>query len=170
MAKAPSGDLQIVLLHEQHDRANFTCGVESLDRYLKTQAAQDVRRKANGVFVLGERADPARILGYYTLCAMTISQGEVPDAARKSIPRYPLVSATLIGRLAVAKDRQGKKLGAVLLADALRRAFDSAGTVGSSMVIVDALDEGAAGFYAAHGFVRLPDSLRLVLPIRVAGG
>ena len=116
-----------------------------------------------------EVGEPARILGYYTLCAMTIAQGDVPQNARKHVPRYPLVSATLIGRLAVAKDQQGRRLGAVLLADALQRAFDSAGTVGSSMAIVDALDESAAGFYAAHGFVRLPDSLRLVLPMRLAG-
>ena len=101
---------------------------------------------------------------------MALSQGDVPEAARKHIPRYPLVSATLIGRLAVSQDRQGQRLGAVLLADALRRAFDSAGTVGSSMVVVDALNESAAGFYAVHGFVRLPDSLRLVLPMRLAGG
>lgn len=85
-----------MLLHEQHDRGSFTCGVESLDRYLKTQAGQDVRRKANAVFVLVERDDPARILGYYTLCAIGIAQGEVPEAARKDIPRYPLMSATLI--------------------------------------------------------------------------
>jgi len=38
------------------------------------------------------------------------------------------------------------------------------------MVVVDAVDESAAGFYAAHGFVRLPGSLRLVLPMRLAGG
>jgi len=170
MATRPSGDLHIRPLDEQHDRIGFACGVESLDRYLKTQAGQDVRRKANAVFVLSERDQPARILGYYTLCAMALSQGEVPEAARKHIPRYPLVSATLIGRLAVSKDRQGQSLGAVLLADALRRAFESASTVGSSMVVVDALDEAAAGFYAAHGFVRLPDSLRLVLPMRLAGG
>jgi predicted GNAT family N-acyltransferase len=97
-------------------------------------------------------------------------QGDVPEAARKHIPRYPLVSATLIGRLAVATEQQGQRLGAVLLADALQRAFESASTVGSSMVVVDALDEPAAGFYPAHGFVRLPDSLRLVLPMRLAGG
>jgi hypothetical protein len=35
------------------------------------------------------------------------------------------------------------------------------------MVVVDALDDGAAAFYAAHGFVRLPESLRLVLPMRL---
>jgi predicted GNAT family N-acyltransferase len=170
MAKQPSGDLRVVLLDEQHDRSSFTCGVESLDRYLKTQAGQDVRRKANAVFVLSEVGKPTSILSYYTLCAMAVFHGDVPETARKHTPRYPLVSATLIGRLAVAKERQGQRLGAVLLADALQRAFKSAGTVGSSMVVVDALDDPAAGFYAAHGFVRLPDSLRLALPMRFAGG
>lgn len=149
-----------------HDRGSFTCGVESLDRYLKTQAGQDVRRKANAVFVPSPEAEPQRVLGYYTLCAMAIAQGEVPEGARKHLPRYPLVSCTLIGRLAVAKDQQRQRLGSILLADALHRAFKSASTVGSSMVIVDVLDEAAAGFYVAHGFVRLPDSLRLVLPMR----
>jgi GNAT superfamily N-acetyltransferase len=170
MAERPSGDLRIVLLEKGHDRAGFTCGVDSLDLYLKTQATQDVRRKANAVLVLSARDEPDRILGYYTLCATALSQGDVPEAARKHVPRYPLVSATLIGRLAVAQDRQGQGLGAILLADALLRASESASTVGSSMVIVDALGEPAAGFYAAHGFVRLPDSLRLVLPMRLVGG
>jgi hypothetical protein len=101
-----------VLLGEQHDRSSFTCGVESLDRYLKTQAGQDVRRKANAVFVLSEVGEPARTLGYYTLCAMAVSQGDVPETARKHIPRYPLVSATLIGRLGVATEHQGQRLGA----------------------------------------------------------
>jgi GNAT superfamily N-acetyltransferase len=160
-------DLAIAPLGDAHDRAGFTCGVESLDRYLQTQAGQDVRRRANGVFVLTDKAAPDRVLGYYTLCATALPPGEVPEAARKHIPRYPLVSATLIGRLAVARDRQGQRLGAVLLADALRRALASAETVGSSMVVVDALDDGAAAFYAAHGFVRLPESLRLVLPMRL---
>ena len=158
-----------MLLGEEHDRGGFSCGVESLDHYLKTQAGHDVRRKANAVFILSAVDEPTRVLGYYTLCAMAISQGDVPEAARKHVPRYPMVSATLIGRLAVAKDRQGQRLGAILSADALQRAFESASTVGSSMAIVDALDETAAGFYAAHGFVRLPDSLRLVLPMRLAG-
>jgi predicted GNAT family N-acyltransferase len=169
MAKPPSADLSILPLGEHHDRSGFTCGVESLDRYLETQAGQDVRRKASAVFVLGSERAPERVLGYYTLCAMAIAQGEVPEAARKHIPRYPLVSCTLIGRLAIAKDQQGQRLGSILLADALIRAFESASVVGSSMVVVDALDEAAAGFYAAHGFVRLPDSLRLVMPMRQAG-
>ncbi len=39
-----------------------------------------------------------------------------------------------------------------------------AAIVGSSMVVVDALSERAGRFYEAYGFIRLPDSLRLVLP------
>jgi hypothetical protein len=71
---------------------------------------------------------------------------------------------------AIPKERQGQRLSAVLLADALLRAFDSVSTVGSSMVVVDAPDDAAVGFYAAQGFVRLPDSPRLVLPMRLAAG
>lgn len=159
-------DLRIEALESHHDRTSFTCGVDSLDRYLRSQASQDVRRRANGVFILVGQDSPGVVLGYCTLCATSLQQGDVPIAARKHIPRYPLVSATLIGRLAVAQARQREGLGAVLLADAVRRAYASAGTVGSSMLIVDAINDRAAAFYEAHGFVRLPDSLRLVLAMR----
>jgi GNAT superfamily N-acetyltransferase len=157
-------DLKIEPLGSHHDRAGFICGVESLDRYLKTQASQDVKRMANGVFILTGRDKPNAILGYYTLCATSLAPGDVPLPARKFVPRYPLVAATLIGRLAIARESQGKGLGTLLLADALRRAYASAGIVGSSMVVVDAISEQAATFYEATGFVRLPDSLRLILP------
>jgi GNAT superfamily N-acetyltransferase len=160
-------DLKIEPLGSHHDRDSFSCGVDSLDRYLRTQASQDVRRKANGVFILVEPEKPKTVLGYYTLCATGLVQGDVPAAARKHAPRYPLVSATLIGRLAVSEARQGERLGAMLLADAVRRAYASASTVGSSMLVVDAINERAAAFYEGNGFVRLPESMRLVLAMHV---
>ena len=167
MAAPRPADLRVEPLDSHHDRGGFSCGKDSLDRYLKTQAGQDVRRKANAVFILIGPAEPARILGYYTLCATALAQGDVPEAARRHVPRYPLVSATLIGRLAVAQESQGLGLGALLLADALQRAVWSADTVGSSMVVVDALDDRAAAFYRAHGLVQLPESHRLILPMRL---
>ena len=100
--------------------------------------------------------------GYCTLCATGLPQGDVPTTARKHVPRYPLVSATLVGRLAVSAARQGERLCALL-----RRAYASASTVGSSMLVVDAINERAAAFYEGNGFVRLPDSMRLVLPMLV---
>ena len=166
MASA-QGDLLIEPLGPQHDRRSFSCGNDSLDGYLRTQAGQDARRKAAGVFILAERANPGAVLGYYTLSSASIAQGDVPVAARRHVPRYPLVAATLIGQLAVAEARQGQRLGAVLIADAVRRAWHTASTVGSSMLIVDAIDDRAATFYEANGFVRLPDSQRLVLPMHL---
>jgi ribosomal protein S18 acetylase RimI-like enzyme len=157
-------------LGKQHDRAGFRCGVESLDSYLKTQASQDMRRKANAVFVLVPQKFPEKIAGYFTLCAYGLAPGEVPEEARKHIPRYPQVSATLLGRLAVSVEHQGQGLGGILLAEALRKACENAAVVGSSMVVVDAIDERAARFYRAHGFIRLPESMRLVMPMRTIGG
>jgi predicted GNAT family N-acyltransferase len=77
-----------------------------------------------------------------------------------------MVSATLLGRLAVSKEFQGQGLGSILLAKALGKSYENADQVGSSMVVVDAIDERAARFYAAHGFIQLPESMRLVLPMR----
>jgi GNAT superfamily N-acetyltransferase len=153
----------------RHDRASFVCGAPTLDQYLKTQAAQDMRRKASAVFVMVALDAPAQIAGYFTLSATALAQSEVPTAARGHVPRYPLVSATLIGRLPVAKERQGQGVGAMLLALALRKACDNADVVGSSMVVVDAIDERAVHFYEAHGFTRLPDSMRLIIPMRSIG-
>jgi hypothetical protein len=46
-----------------------------------------------------------------------------------------------------------------------RRAYGSESTVGSSMLVVDAINERAAAFYEGNGFVHLPDSMRLVMPM-----
>jgi GNAT superfamily N-acetyltransferase len=112
--------------------------VESLDNYLKTQASQDMRRKANAVFVLVPERAPGTIAGYFTLCACGLAPGTIPEEASKHLPRYPQVSATLLGRLAVTVELQGRGLGSVLLAEALRKAYGNAAVVGSSMVVVDA--------------------------------
>lgn len=163
-------EIRVQILSRDHDRNRFTCGVSSLDRYLKTQATQDLRRKANAVFVMVRTDEPVRIVGYFTLCAFAVEQGEVPEAAQKYLPKYPLVSATLIGRLAVDSSEQGLGLGRKLLASALQKAYENADVVGSSMVVVDAIDERAAKFYSAHGFFRLPESMRLVMPMRAIAG
>ncbi len=113
-----------------------------------------MRRSANAVFVLVRPDAPNNVVGYFTLCAYTFEPGAVPDEARKHSPRYPLVSATLVGRLAVCAAHQGRGIGAMLPVRALRVAYASAAVIGSPMGVVDAIDEHAASFYAAYGFIR----------------
>lgn len=165
MERALGSEYRVVALAARHDRSAFSCGVESLDAYLKTQASQDIRRKANAVFVMVTPRTPDQIVGYFTLCAYTLNQGAVPDAARRHVPRYPLVSSTLIGRFAIATAYQRRGIGSVLLACALQIAYENVSVVGSSMIVVDAIDESAARFYESHGFIRLADAPRLVLPM-----
>ena len=167
MEDAPSNNLAVRPLEAGHKRQEFTCGEASLDCHLTSQAGQDARRRAAGVFVLVDATAPDEVLGYYTLAALSLAHGDVPESARQRLPRYPQVSVTLVGRLAVAEVRQGQGLGAVLLLDALGRCYATAATVGSSIIVVEAIDARAAAFYAAFGFLRLPDSGRLIFPMHL---
>lgn len=161
---------ELQTLGRLHDRQGFNSGVDGLDRYFKAQASQDVRRRANAVFVLVRPARPTFVVGYFSLCATGLLPEDVPENIRKHLPRYPSVSATLLGRLAVTEAEQGRGVGSAMLVRALRLAWQNVDVIGSCMVVVDALDERAAGFYEAHRFERLPDSLRLILPMRTLDG
>lgn len=41
------------------------------------------------------------VAGYYTLSLTSVNLAELPEQVARKLPRYPLVSATLLGRLAV---------------------------------------------------------------------
>jgi len=91
----------------------------------------------------------------------------LPPETTKKLPRYPVIPAMLIGRLAVATKYRGQWLGRALVADAAMRA-NSFG-IGAFALIVDAKDETAAAFYRANGFLRIPDETRrLFLPMATA--
>ena len=131
------------------DRAGFWCGVEPLDRYFHHQAGQDMRRRM-AVCVIAMEIGTETIAGFYTLAAADISVTEVSEAMTKRLPRYPTLPAARLGRLAVDQRFQGRKLGAALLSDAVRRAARA--EIAVHAMIVDAKDEGAASFYRHHGF------------------
>ena len=82
-------------LSAAHDRDGFTCGVSALDRYLREQASQDVRRRIGNCFVAIDHETRA-IAGYYTLAASSVPVAELPDTETRRLPRYPVLPATLI--------------------------------------------------------------------------
>ncbi len=149
-----------------HERAEFSCGSEPLDRYFKTQVSQDIRRHVANCFVAVE-ASTATVAGYYTLSAASIAISELPPATVKRLPRYPTIPAVRIGRLAVGEPFQGRGLGAALLADALGRAIAS--DVAAFALLVDAKNEQAVSFYKHHGFEQFESQPRtLFLPLATA--
>lgn len=154
-------------LGKQHDRSAFSSGVEPLDRYLREQAGQDARRHVAVPFALCEGRSNT-VLGYYTLSALSVDVGTWPEELAKKLPKYPLVPATLLGRLAVDSHLRGKGAGEHLLMDALRRALEASRQVASVAVVVDAKDDGAVSFYRHYGFIGFLDQPhRLFLPMAV---
>lgn len=157
-------------LSKQHDRSAFSSGIEPLDRYLREQARQDARKRVAAPFVLCE-GKSNQVLGYYTLSALSIDIGAWPDDVAKKLPKYPLVPATLLGRLAIDARLRGKGIGEHLLIDALRRALAASREVASVAVIVDAKDEGAVAFYGHYEFISFADEpSRLFLPMALIEG
>lgn len=145
--------LRVEPLGSSHDRSGFESGVEPLDRYFRSQAGQDARKNMAAPF--GLVLPDGRIAGYYTLSSTSVQFGELPEQTVRKLPKYPLVPATLLGRLAVDRRRQGKGYGRFLLADALYRAVQN--EIASFAVIVDAKDDNARRFYEREGFVPFPD-------------
>ena len=150
------------------DRASFHCGVSELDDYLSHRAGQDAKRKVAAPFVLVDES--RRILAYYTLSAYTVRLTDLPAQLAKKLPRYPLIPATLLGRLAVSREHQGLKLGSLVLMDALHRSWKSTAEVASTGVVAEAINEAARQFYLHHEFIPFAGHPRkLFIPMAIVG-
>jgi predicted GNAT family N-acyltransferase len=151
----------------KHNRATFSCEDGRLNKYLKEQASQEVKKRAAAVYVL--TPDGTTIAGYYTLSQYSIDAGELPpETIRKlHIPKYDKLPATLLGRLARSLAFKGTGIGELLLMGALKRALDHSRNIASLAVVVDAKDDHARAFYRIYGFIDLPDHPnRLFLSMR----
>ena len=139
MVAGPLDGVRVEALTAQHDRNSFASGVEPLDRYFRVQAGQDARKSLAAPFVLV--LSDGIIAGYYTLSSTALQLAELQERIAGRLPRYPLVPATLLGRLAIDHRHQGKGYGRFLLADALYRSVRS--EIASFAVVVDAKNESA---------------------------
>jgi GNAT superfamily N-acetyltransferase len=156
----------IELLERGHNRDDFDCGKELLNNYLKNRAGQDVKRKLSACYVFAD-GKTKRIHGYYTLSNYGIPLSSFAENIRKRLPgTYTTIPTTLLGRLAIDKNRQGEGLGKILLVDALKRSWDSSRIIASFAVVVDPIDEEARAFYLHYGFIELPDSGKMIISMR----
>jgi len=159
-------ELVIEPLNRNHNRTVFNCGIESLDRYLKRQAGQDVKRRVSRVFVVRSLEDETKVLGFYTLSALSIDLSVLPEEIAAKLPRHP-VPVALIGRLAVDLPAQEIGIGKMLLADAIKRTLAVSDDIAIYAMVVDAINEQAESFYERYGFARLAHGgSRLFLPLR----
>jgi GNAT superfamily N-acetyltransferase len=147
-----------------HGVRDFRCGQAGLDRWLQAYAGQSQRRDAARTFVAAD--SERRVVGYYTLVAGQIEHAGASPPVRAGIPPHFPIPICLIARLAVDESWQGRGLGSDLLRDTLRRTLAAANQIGIRAVLVDAIDDAAAGFYRRYGFEPTTiDGLTLMVPL-----
>jgi GNAT superfamily N-acetyltransferase len=150
--------LRLALLTAEHDVTGFDCGNDQLTSWLLRHALASQRADLARTYIALE--DDA-LVAYVSLTTGSIRHDEVPKRYARGMPRYP-IPTILIARLAVDRRHQRRQLGSRLLAEALRRAVAASDAAAARLVVVDAVDERAAGFYRSHGFIDLPENpLRL---------
>ena len=154
------------LLSDDHDRKGFRCGSESLERYLRETAKGHLAKGVSITRVMVERDahKPKPVLGYFTLTSTLAKAANWPGTA-KGLPSMP-VPIVLLGRLAVAQDRQGRGVARLLLAAAREIAASSMRGAGGVGLAVDPANEDLVAFYAKYGFRRVEkQALRMFLPL-----
>jgi GNAT superfamily N-acetyltransferase len=151
-------------LQKSHDRAAFNCGKPPLDAFITRFATQYEKRELARTFVLVEDDRP-RVLGYYSLAASSAPFESLPPDLGQRLPHHP-IPAVLLARLAVDQTAHKQGHGARLLRDAIVRILGIADVIGVYLLVVDAIDEEAAGFYERFGFTRFADQPdRLFIPV-----
>lgn len=158
---------KIELLAKSHDRDGFDCGSQPLNLFLKQTARQHAARGISRTFVLVEEGapEPKPVLGFFSLNLCQIKSESLPAEEAKKLPRD--VAGIRLGRLAVAKELQGRGIGKTLLVAAMGKFMEIFNTAGGIGLFVDAKDHDAKRYYEQFGFVCLPSSeLELFLPAK----
>lgn len=156
--------MQIQALTGSHNRQAFDSGRQELNDWLKQIARQHQEKCLSKTYIATDDENSGIILAYYALTLSEIDNTHLLESHRNNFPRR--IPGVKLGRLAVHKDYQGKKLGELLLVDALMRTrciYNEAGGIG---LFVNALDLHAAAYYRRFGFEATPDHpLMLFLPV-----
>jgi len=153
---------EIAPLDRGHDRSGFDCGVPELNAFLRATARQHAQKGISRTFVLTD-GTPV-ILGFFTLTLCEILPASLSAEYARKFPSHSL-PAVRLARLAVSRKHQGKRLGELLLAEAVRRTALIAEQAGIIGLFVDAKDDAARGFYMRYGFSAIPEHPRqLFLP------
>ncbi|MEG0482195.1 MAG: GNAT family N-acetyltransferase [Acinetobacter sp.] len=155
--------MEIEVLKAHHQRKNFNCGQDDLNKFIKQYASQHQKTGTSKTYVAVDHEK--QVLGFYCLSSTSIAFDMLDDLLTKRLPRYPLPSI-VIGRFAVDQMAQGQGIGRILLAHALRQISKVAQIIGVNFVVIHAKDEKAKTFYESFGFIALTSNpLTLIYPV-----
>lgn len=146
-------------ISRQHERKQFDCGDDEVNRFLREQALQDHEKDMSRTMVLiDDEADQTLIIGFHTLAMRHVRQEDIPKDKPKIKRSIPVV---LLGQLGVDRAFQGLGRGDLLLMDAQARVDEISRRTGIRAMMLDARNERLAEWYEQHDFVRFPGQLQM---------
>ena len=140
-----------VLLHAQHQTDQFSCGVASLDAWLKRRALKNQIQGASRTYVA---CQGDRVLAYYAIASGAVTCNEATGRLRRNMPEP--IPVVVLGRLGVDSSLHGQDLGQSLVRDAALRILQAADVIGIRGMTVQALSDDARIFYEHMGFEPSP--------------
>ena len=88
----------------RHERQSFGCGVANLNDFLEVHARQNAEEDISRTYVA--ICPPSlQLLGFYSICGGSVEREDMPVAAAKRLPRYPIPVVNL-APLAVRASRR----------------------------------------------------------------
>ena len=154
-----------VPISRKYDREAFDCGEEALNEFLRRYARKSHEMGGAKTFLAIDDADNKTILGFYSLSPASVEYARTPEIVRRGLACYD-VPGFRLARLAVDRRWQRQGIGGQLLLAAGRRCLLAAAEVGGVVLVIDAKNKRAAGWYASYGGAPLLDApLTLVLPL-----
>lgn len=168
-------EVDVVPFSGHQSRADFDCGDEDLNEWLRTKARQHQERGLSRTFLaipkkgtLGEwhkegfkDIEDTTVLGYYALSSAQVTSADLPAGTK--LPRT--VPVVRLGRLAIHRTLKGRGLGTLLLMESIVQAAQVSSSIGVAGMFVDAKHD-AAGFYERFGFKAADsDPLKLWMPL-----
>jgi GNAT superfamily N-acetyltransferase len=136
-----------------------------LNEFLRRYARKSHELGGAKTFLAIDDTDHKTILGFYSLSPASVAYARAPEIIRRGLARHDVLGFRL-ARLAVDRRAQGRGLGGQLLLAAGKRCLLASAEVGGVMLVIDAKNDGAAGWYASYGAVPLLDApLTLLLPL-----
>ena len=145
-------------LTDQHLSADFSCGTESLDIWLKRRALRNQMQGASRTYVVCEAN---RVVAYYALASGAVLSADATGRLRRNMPDP--IPVVVLGRLAVDSAWHGQGLGRALVRDAGLRVQQAADAIGIRGMTVQALSDEAKVFYEHLGFEPSPMDSKLLM-------
>jgi len=163
MSTQVSLEWDISKLSKNTDRSKFDCGDTELNNHFRKYAWQSHQINAGTTYIATLQPNK-KVAGYYTISSASLCKEQLPEEMQKQMPKNP--GATLLGRIAVDLEFQGKKLGKELLFHAMYNTYRISELAATCGLFARAKNEKAKEFYKHFEFTELiNDEMTLILPI-----